>query len=75
MIEVEARPGYAALSIARRRACGCAVEYPGIGRIDAAGSDANEDDLASAKPWTQHFRHAEVHTIAHKDRAHHVLLV
>jgi hypothetical protein len=40
---------------------GCAVEGAGIGWIDAAGSDPNED-LVSAWRWTQHIRHAEVHT-------------
>jgi hypothetical protein len=58
---------------------GCAVEGPGIGRIDALGSDPNED-LVSAWLWTQHIRHAEVHTVARKNRGfhgadtHHVLL-
>ena len=52
-----------------------------VGRIDAAGSDPNEE-LIPAWLWTHHIRHAEAHTVAHKDRGfhgmdthHHVFLV
>jgi hypothetical protein len=77
-IEVEAGLGYAALDGSqpydRGRSVtgmhGCAIEGPGIGRIDAAGSDPNEY-LVSAWLWTQHIRDAEVRTVAHKDRGFH----